>query len=65
MPLIKVSCSKITEPEKKEELIKKLTMAASEVMGIAPSSYTVYIEEYERENIGVGGKSLSAKDKGN
>ncbi|ADD67017.1 4-oxalocrotonate tautomerase family enzyme [Denitrovibrio acetiphilus DSM 12809] len=62
MPVITMQISKTTV-EKKKELIEKLTAAAAEVTNISPSSFVVFIEEYEHDNIGVGGQTLTDKIK--
>jgi 4-oxalocrotonate tautomerase len=60
MPVITIKIGKI-QPDKKKELIEKLTKAAVEVTSIPASSYLVFIEEFELENIGVGGQTLAEK----
>ncbi len=60
MPCIKIEISKQSEA-KKRELVKELSRVASEVTGINEEAFTVFINEYERENIGVGGVLLSDK----
>lgn len=45
--------------EKKPELIRELTAAASRVTGIPAGSFTVYITEFEDDCIGVGGETLA------
>jgi 4-oxalocrotonate tautomerase len=45
--------------EKKAELVKELTVKASEVTKIPEDKFTVLINEFPRENIGIGGKLLS------
>jgi 4-oxalocrotonate tautomerase len=60
MPVITVQMRKVPA-EKKKELIEKLTSAAVEVTNTPASSYTVFIEEYELDNIGIGGQTLAEK----
>lgn len=60
MPVITIKTGK-TQPDKKKELVEKLTKAAVEVTSIPASSYMVFIEEFELESIGVGGQTLSEK----
>jgi 4-oxalocrotonate tautomerase len=60
MPVITVQMAK-NSAEKKKELIEKLTSAAVEVTNIPASSYTVFIEEFEYDSIGVGGQTLAEK----
>jgi 4-oxalocrotonate tautomerase len=60
MPVITIKLKK-TQPEKKKELIEKLTMTAAEVTNSPASAFTVFIEEYDTDNIGIGGQSLTEK----
>lgn len=60
MPVITVKMGK-SSVEKKKELIEKLTSAATEVTNIPASSYTVFIDEFEYDSIGVGGQTLAEK----
>lgn len=60
MPVITIKMKK-TQPEKKKELIEKLTSAAVEVTNSPASAFTVFIEEYEPDSIGIGGQTLSEK----
>lgn len=58
MPVITIDIGKL-EREKKEALVRELTLKASEVTRIPADKFIVLINEMERENIGVGGKLLS------
>ena len=58
MPVISLKIGTVPD-DKKEALIEKLTSAAVEVTNFQPSSFIVFIEELEFENIGVGGQSLA------
>ncbi len=58
MPVITMRTG-ITQPDKKKELIEKLTKTAVEVTSIPASSFIVFIEEYELDSIGSGGQTLS------
>lgn len=49
------------EKEKKQELIRKFTEAASEVTGIPKPAFVVYLREVARDEVGVGGELLSEK----
>lgn len=60
MPVITMKMKK-TRPEKKKELIEKLTSVAAEVTNSPASAFTVFIEEYEPDSIGIGGQTLSEK----
>lgn len=61
MPSISVSISHLSR-ETKAELVKTLTRSASEVTGKPERAFTVYINEFDRDNIGVGGELLSQRD---
>ena len=58
MPSITIQLYKIST-EKKEALIEKLSQAAAEVTEIPVDKFFTYIDEYETDNIGVGGKTLT------
>lgn len=58
MPIISIKISK-RSTEMKKELIKKLTEAASEVTKIPVQAFTVLIDEYEDENLGIGGVNFA------
>lgn len=60
MPVITIKMKK-TQQEKKQELIEKLTSAAVEVTHSPASGFTVFIEEFDTDNIGIGGKPLSER----
>ena len=57
MPTITIALNQ-TSAEKKKQLVEKLSQTASEITGIAVEHFVVYVQEYPRENIGVGGKTL-------
>ncbi|ADL57801.1 4-oxalocrotonate tautomerase family protein [Methanothermobacter sp. KEPCO-1] len=61
MPVIQISCNKLTR-EKKRELVKRITEVSSEVMGLPESTITVLIREVPPEDVGVGGILLSDRD---
>jgi 4-oxalocrotonate tautomerase len=58
MPVITIDISTMTT-EKKAELVKELTVKASEVTRIPEEKFIVLINEMPRENIGIGGRLLS------
>jgi len=60
MPAITVKMGK-TPPEKKKELIEKLTMAATEVTAMPAEYFSIYIQEFEADSIGVGGQTIAEK----
>jgi len=60
MPVITVQIGKSTV-EKKKELIEKLTATAAEVTNIPAASFVVFVDEYDRDSIGVGGQTLTEK----
>jgi 4-oxalocrotonate tautomerase len=57
MPNIIVEAGMLTK-EKKNELIRRFTKTASEIMEIPEASFSVLIKENPIENWGVGGKPL-------
>lgn len=58
MPVIKLEIRKLPK-EKKSEIIQKLTETMSEITNIPKQSFTIYINEYDFDSIGVGGVPLS------
>ena len=60
MPVITIDMAPLTR-EKKRQLVEVLTRNASEVTGIAEDKFIVLINEFERDNIGVGGTLLSER----
>ena len=48
-------------PEQKPDVIAKLTDAASEAIGKPAEAFIVRIRELPLENVGMGGKQMSAK----
>ncbi len=59
MPVItlELGTGQASEAQKKE-LIGRLTSEAAGITGIPDAKFTVFIDEYPAENIGVGGKTL-------
>jgi 4-oxalocrotonate tautomerase len=51
------------EVEKKRELIKDFTEAASKATGIDQSAFVVYLRNSKPDEVGVGGKLLSERMK--
>ena len=47
-----------TNEVQKQELIHRLTSDAVEITGIAAERFTMFINEFPFENIGVGGKTV-------
>jgi 4-oxalocrotonate tautomerase len=60
LPVITIKMGK-NQANNKSKLIEKLTSAATEVTNIPASSYTVFIEEWDLDSIGVGGQTLAEK----
>lgn len=60
MPVITLDCSSLTK-EQKQKLVSELTAVASKITNIPEQAYVVYLNEHERDNIGVGGKLLSER----
>ena len=59
MPVIIFEAGGKMTPDKKKELVLRLTETSVEVTGIHAQAFTVYIHENEYDNIGVGGKLLT------
>jgi len=59
MPLIVFEVGGELTPEKKRELVQRLTETSAEVTGIPEQAFVIYIHENEHDNIGVGGKLLT------
>ncbi len=51
------------ETEQKKELIKDFTEAASKATGIDQSAFVVYLRCSNPDQVGVGGKLLSERNK--
>jgi len=51
------------DTEKKREMIKSFTDTASQLTGIDTSAFVVYLRPSSRDNVGVGGKLLSDRQK--
>lgn len=60
MPVIKLEIS-AQSTQKKSELVNELTKTAAKITGIREEAFVVFINEYEKDNIGVGGTLLSEK----
>ena len=54
MPCINVQMGNTTE-EVKKQLIVELTSTAVRITNMKPEQFTVFIQEFPYENIGVGG----------
>lgn len=62
MPIVQISMIQGRTPEKKEELMKKVTDAIVEVLQIPAEKVRIILNEVPKENIGVGGVPLSKID---
>lgn len=51
------------EKEKKRELIKEFTKAASRLTGLPEVAFVVYLMGTETEDVGVGGQLLADRNK--
>ena len=58
MPGITLNAGRLPK-EKRVELIRELSATASRVMGIPVGFFTVYIQEFDDDCIGVGGETLA------
>ena len=62
MPIVQISMIIGRTPEKKEQLIKKVTEAIVEALQIPADKVRIILNEVPKENIGVGGVPLSKID---
>ena len=62
MPIVQISMIAGRTPEKKEQLIKKVTEAIVEVLQIPRDRVRIILNEVPKENIGYGGVPLSKID---
>jgi len=62
MPIVQISMIQGRTPEKKEQLIKKVTEAIIEVLKVPADRVHVILNEFPRENLGHGGVPLSKTD---
>ena len=62
MPIVQISMIQGRTPEKKEQLIKKVTEAITEVLKVPADRVHVILNEVPKENIGVAGVLLSKTD---
>ncbi|URZ16428.1 4-oxalocrotonate tautomerase DmpI [Clostridium felsineum] len=58
MPVITVEAGKLNK-EQKRELVKNLTLEASNIMSVPKEAIIVFLKEISTENIGSGGQLLS------
>ena len=61
MPNVSITILGGRPPEKKEQLIKKVTDAIVESLGVSKDSVHIALYEVPKENIGEGGISLAKK----
>jgi 4-oxalocrotonate tautomerase len=61
MPNVSITLLGGRPPEKKEELIKKVTDAITETLGVPKESVHIALYEVPKENIGEAGIPLSKK----
>jgi 4-oxalocrotonate tautomerase len=62
MPIVQISMIAGRTPEKKEQLIKKVTEAIVEVLQIPEERVHIVLNDVPKENIGRGGVPLSKLD---
>ena len=62
MPIVQISMIAGRTPEKKEELIKKVTEAIVDALQIPRDRVRIILNEVPKENIGYGGVPLSKID---
>ena len=61
MPIVSITLASGRPPEKKEELIKKVTDAVVESLGVPKEAVHIALVEIPRENFGEGGLPLTKK----
>jgi len=62
MPLVQISLIQGRTPEKKEELMKKVTNAIVDALQIPADRVRIFLHEVSKENIAYGGVPLSKLD---
>ena len=62
MPLVQISLIQGRTPEKKEELMKKVTNAIVDALQIPADRVRIFLNEVSKENIAYGGVPLSKLD---
>ena len=62
MPIVQISMIQGRTPEKKEQLIRKVTEAIIEVLKVPPDRVRIVLNEVPKENLGYGGVPLSKVD---
>ena len=62
MPIVQISMVAGRTPEKKEQLIKKVTDAIVEALEIPADRVHIILNDIPKENIGDGGIPLSKKN---
>ncbi len=63
MPIVQISMIAGRTPEKKEQLIKKVTDAIVDTLQVPADRVRIIIHDIPKENIGDGGIPLSKMDK--
>ncbi len=58
MPVIKLETAKLDKSQK-DKLAKEMTELAAEVMNLPKEAFYVFFNEYDLDNIGVGGGLLA------
>lgn len=59
MPVITFEIAKLKK-EQKTQLIEEFTESASRITGLPAEGFYVFLKENEADNVGIGGKMLSA-----
>ena len=62
MPIVQISMIQGRTPEKKEQLIRKVTDAIIDVLQIPADRVRIILHEVPKENLGYGGIPLSKLD---
>ena len=61
MPVIQINMLEGRTPEKKEELIRRMTDTAADVLEVKTSSVRIIINEMKLEHFGIDGESVAAR----
>ncbi len=60
MPVLSIESAKLSLSQKRE-LVRELTNTAARIMDLNPNAFYVFINENDKDNIGVGGQLISDK----
>ena len=61
MPVITLDIGKLPK-EQKVAIVKEFTDTASRVTGIPKDAFYVFLNEYDDDNVGIGGQLMSVQE---